>query len=72
MITNTAEIVEDWKEGPSLAGRASLVLNPIIPLKDDALNSSSREILDALIDIANTDADANKDKIEAIVRELKP
>ncbi len=72
MISNTAQIVEDWQAGPSLGGRVSLILNPVIPLKDDALNSSSPEVLNALIDIANVDAEANKDKIADIVRLLKP
>ena len=72
MISNTAQIVEDWQAGPSVAGRASLILNPVVPFKDDALNSSSPEVLNALIDIANIDAEANKDSISDFVRLLKP
>lgn len=72
MISNTADIVEDWQHSPSLKGRSLLILNPVVPFKDDALNNASPEVLDALIDIANIDADHNKVAINELIRKLVP
>lgn len=69
MVSNTTNMTADWGK---INGRRVLNLNPLIPLKDDALNNGSPEVLDALMDIAQHDAENQKDAIGDFVRGLRP